>query len=187
VHKKFNLTESAVNLRPVGGSQSERYNAMVQDIIQAIIITPPLDVRGIRDGFNLVYRLNDLNLPFIYSSIHSNPKTIQERPQLVQRFVAAMAESAQFVEKNPEKAKASVGKALKLKDQDALQSSYDAYAKAIINRRMLVPGDQVADAVELAKTETTVRRKASEIFDNRFAEDLEKSGFLKEIWGGKVP
>jgi len=185
--KKFNLSETDVNLRPIGGSQSERYNAMVQDIIQAIIITPPLDVRGKRDGFNLIYRLNELNLPFIYSSVHTNTKTIQERPQLVQRFVAAMAESAQFVEKNPEKAKASVSKALKLKDQDALQSSYDAYAKAIINRRMLVPGDQVADAVELAKTETTVRRKASEIFDNRFAEDLEKSGFLKEIWGGKVP
>ena len=52
---------------------------------------------------------------------------------------------------------------------------------------MLVPGDQVADAVELAKAETTVRRKAVEIYDNRFAADLEKSGFLKEIWGGKVP
>ena len=70
---------------------------------------------------------------------------------------------------------------------DSLQSIYDAYAKSIINRRMLVPGDQVADAVELAKAETTVRRKAVEIYDNRFAADLEKSGFLKEIWGGKVP
>ncbi len=185
--KKFNLSETDVNLRPIGGSQSERYSAMVQDIIQAIIVTPPLDVRGKRDGFNMIYRLNDLKLPFLYSSLHSNPKTIQERPQLVQRFVAAMAESAQFVEKNPDKAKASVSKALKLKDEDALQSSYDAYAKSIINRRMLVPGDQVADAVELAKTETTVRKKASEIFDNRFAEDLEKSGFLKELWGGKIP
>jgi ABC-type nitrate/sulfonate/bicarbonate transport system substrate-binding protein len=185
--KKFNLSEAEVNLRPVGGSQSERYNAMVQDIIQAIIVTPPLDVRGKRDGFNLIYRLNDLNLPFIYSSLHSNPKTIQERPQVVQRFVAAMAEAVQFVEKNPDKAKAAVSKALKLKDEDALQSSYDAYAKSIINRRMLVPGDQVADAVELAKAETNVRRKAAEIYDNRFAADLEKSGFLKEIWGGKVP
>ncbi|MGH7768766.1 MAG: ABC transporter substrate-binding protein [Candidatus Binatia bacterium] len=185
--KKFNLSETEVNLRPVGGSQSERYNAMVQDIIQAVIITPPLDVRGKRDGFNLIYRLNDLNLPFIYSSLHSNPKTIQEKPQIVQRFVAAMAESVQFVEKNPDKAKAAVSKALKLKDEDALQSSYEAYAKSIINRRMLVPGDQVADAVELAKAETNVRRKAAEIYDNRFAADLEKSGFLKEIWGGKIP
>src|ERR1051325_1606088 len=185
--KKFNLTEQEVNLRPIGGSQSERYNAMAQDIIQAIIVTPPLDVRGRRDGFNLVYKLNDLHLPFIYSSVHTNSKMIQERPQLAQRVVAAFAESVQFVEKNPDKAKASVSKALKLKDADALQSSYDAYAKAIVNRKLLVPGDQVADAVELAKSETTVRRKANEIYDNRFAEDLEKSGFLKELWGGKVP
>ena len=188
VLKKFNLTEEEVKLHPIGGSQSERYNAMVQDIIQAIIVTAPLDVRGKRDGFNLIYHLNDLNLPFIYSSLHTNPKTLRERPWLVQRFVAAMAEAVQFVERNPEKAKASVGKALKLKDQEALQSSYDAYAKSIINRRMIVPANQVAEAVELArKTDTNVRRKAAELFDNTFAEDLDKSGFLKEIWGGKIP
>ena len=106
----------------------------------------------------------------------------------MQRFVAAMAEAVQFVEKNPDRAKASVGNALKLKDQEALQSSYDAYAKSIVNRRMHVPGEQVAEAVELArKTETNVRRKATEIFDNSFAADLDKSGFLKELWGGKIP
>ncbi len=185
--KKFGLTEEDVKLRPIGGSQSERYNAMAQDVIQEIIVTPPLDVRGKRDGFNLVYNLNDLKLPFIYSSVHTNSKMIQERPQLAQRVVAAFAEAVYFVEKNPDKAKASVSKALKLKDAEALQSSYDAYAKAIVNRRLLVPGDQVADAVELAKAETAVRKKPSEIYDNRFAEDLEKSGFLKELWGGKVP
>ena len=80
-----------------------------------------------------------------------------------------------------------MGKALKLKDPEALQSSYEAYAKSIINRRMTVPANAVAEAVELAKSETNVRRKASEIFDNTFAEDLEKSGFLKELWGGKIP
>jgi len=43
-------------------------------------------------------------------------------------------------------------------------------------------------AVEIGRqTETNIRRKPAEIFDNRFAEDLEKSGFLKEIWGGKIP
>src|SRR5581483_8797587 len=166
--KKFGLTEEDVKLRPIGGSQSERYNAMAQDVIQAIIVTPPLDVRGKRDGFNLVYNLNDLKLPFIYSSVHTNSKMIQERPQLAQRVVAAFAEAVYFVEKNPDKAKASV-------------------SKALVNRRLLVPGDQVADAVELAKAETAVRKKPSEIYDNRFAEDLEKSGFLKELWGGKVP
>jgi ABC-type nitrate/sulfonate/bicarbonate transport system substrate-binding protein len=188
VLKKFNLTEEEVKIRPIGGSQSERYNAMLQDIIQAIIITPPLDVRGKRDGFNLIFHLNDLNLPFIYSSLHTNSKTIRERPWLVQKFVAAMAESIYLVEKNPDKAKASVGRALKLKDEEALRSSYDAYAKSLINRRMLVPANHVAEAVELARGEgTNVRRKPAELFDNTFAEDLEKSRFLKELWGGKIP
>ncbi len=186
--RKFNLTEDEVKLRPIGGSQSERYNAMLQDIIQAIIVTPPLDVRGKRDGFHTIYRLNELGLPFIYSSLHTNSKTLRERPWLVQKFMAAMAESIHFVEKNPENAKASVGKALKLKEQEALQSSYDAYAKSIVNRRMIVPASQVADTVEIArKMDTNVRRKPAELFDNSFAEDLEKSGFLKELWGGKIP
>jgi len=185
--KKFNLSEEEVRIRPIGGSQSERYNAMLQDVVQALVITPPLDVRGKKDGFNLIYNLNDLNLPFIYSSLHTNSKMLRERPWLAQRFIAAMAESIYFVEKNPDKAKGSVGKALKLKDPEALQSSYDAYAKSIINRRMIVPANAVAEAVELAKSETNVRRKPAEIFDNTFAEDLEKSGFLKDLWGGKVP
>ncbi len=185
--KKFNLSEEEVRIRPIGGSQSERYNAMLQDIVQALVITPPLDVRGKKDGFNLIYNLNDLNLPFIYSSLHTNSKMLRERPWLAQRFIAAMAESIYFVEKNPDKAKGSVAKALKLNDPEALQSSYNAYAKSIINRRMTVPANAVAEAVELAKTETNIRRKPAEIFDNTFAEDLEKSGFLKEIWGGKIP
>ena len=32
-----------------------------------------------------------------------------------------------------------------------------------------------------------VTKKANEIVDNSFAENLEKSGFLKELWGGKLP
>ena len=185
--RKFNFTEKDVTLRPLGGSQPERYTAMVQDVIQAIPVTPPLDVRGKKDGFNVIYNLNDLGLPFIYSSLHTNAKTLREQPQLVQRFVAAMAEAIHFVEKNPDRAKAAVGKVLKLTDQESLESSYQAYAKSIINRRMVVPAGAVAEAMDLAREAgTNVTRKPADLLDNTFAEHLEKSGFLKELWGGDV-
>ena len=188
VLKKFNLTEKDVTLRPLGGSQPERYKAMAQDIVQAIPVTPPLEVRGRKDGFNVVYSLNDLGLPFIYSSLHANSKTLKESPQLVQRFVAAMAEAIYFVERNPDKAKASVGKVLKLSDRESLESSYQAYAKSIINRRMIVPGDAVAEAMDIARESgTNISRKPEDLFDNTFAEHLDKSGFLKELWGGEAP
>jgi len=187
VLKKFNLTTSEVTLRPIGGSQSERYQAMVADVIQGIVITPPLDVRAKNDGFNVLYRLSNLDLPFIYSSLHANTKIMRERPEVVQKMVAAFAESVYFLEKNPDKAKASIAKALRLKDQEALQSSYNAYAKEIINRSLVIPGRAVADTLEVAREGgTTIRKKPEEIYDNSFALNLEKSGFLKELWGSEI-
>jgi NitT/TauT family transport system substrate-binding protein len=186
--RKFNLTEEEVKLRTVGGTgQVEPFNAMHAGIAEAALVTPPLDVRGRRNGFNVVYRLNDLGIPAVYSSLHTNTKSLKERPALVQKWVAALAESIYFVEKNPDKGKAAVSKALKLNDQDALQSAYEAYAKLLVNRRLVVPEGTVTGIIEIAREQgTNVRRKAAEMIDNRFAEDLDKSGFLKEIWGAEL-
>ena len=184
--KKFNLAAD-VTIRPMGGSQPERYNAMMAGIIQAAPVTPPLDARGKKDGLNVIYNLKQLDLPFIYSSVHTNPKTMKERPQRVQRFVAAMAEAVYFAEKNPDKAKASLSKVLKIPEMDILQSAYDTYAVALINRSMIVPANALAEAVDVARdTGTNVRKKPAELYDNSFAEQLAKSGFLKELWGTEL-
>jgi ABC-type nitrate/sulfonate/bicarbonate transport system substrate-binding protein len=159
---------------------------MAAGIVQGVIITPPLDVRAKNEGFNVLYRLIDLNLPFIYSSMHASSRMLRERPEVVQRMVAAFAEILHFVEKNPDRAKASIAKAMRTKDPEALQSAYDVYAREIVDRTMVVPGKAVAEAVELARESgTTVRKKPEEIYDNSFVNNLDKSGFLKEIWGSE--
>jgi ABC-type nitrate/sulfonate/bicarbonate transport system substrate-binding protein len=143
-------------------------------------------VRAKKDGFNVIYRLVDLDIPFIYSSLHTSHRMIRERPEIVQRMVAALAETVHFVENNPDKAKAAIAKAMRVKDEEALQSSYNVYAKEIVDRAMVVPARSVAEAVEIAReTGTVVRRKPEELFDNSFVSNLEKSGFLKELWGAE--
>ena len=188
VMKKFNLTTQDVKLIHIGGTgQIEPYNAMVQGLTQATFLTPALDVRARRDGFSLIYNLNELGAPAIYSSMFTNAKGLKERPMLVQKFVAALAESVHFLEMNPEKGKAALSKVLSINDQEVLQSAYDAYAKALVNRRLIVPAQAVAQAVETAREEgTQIRRKPAEIIDNSFAEQLQKSGFLKELWGSDL-
>jgi len=186
VVRKFGLTTDDVTIHPIGGSQTERYQAMVGNVVQAILVTPPLDVRAKRDGFNVIYRLVDLEIPFIYSSLLTSYKMLRERPEIVQRMVAALAEAVHFVEKNPDKAKAAIAKAMRVKDEEALQSSYNVYAKEIVDRTMVVPAKSVSEAVEIAReTGTLVRRKPEELYDNSFVNNLEKSGFLKEIWGSE--
>ena len=186
VVRKFGLSADDVTIHPIGGSQSERYQAMLGNVVQAILVTPPLDIRAKIDGFNIIYRLIDLDIPFIYSSLMTNYKMLRERPDLVQRMVAALAEAVYFVEKNPDKAKAAVAKAMRVKDDDALQTSYNVYAKEIVDRTMVVPGNTVREAVDIARDSgTVVRRKPEELYDNSFVNHLEKSGFLKELWGNE--
>lgn len=186
VLKKFNLTDE-VMIRPIGGSQNERFQAMAANVVQGIVVPPPLDVRAKNEGYNVLYRLIDLDLPFIYSSVHASSRTLREKPEVVQRVVAAFAEAIHFVEKNPEKAKASISKAMRVKDEEALRVSYNVFAKEIVDRRMIVPSAAVADAVELVRAGgTQVRRKPEEIYDNSFVSNLEKSGFLKELWGSEL-
>jgi ABC-type nitrate/sulfonate/bicarbonate transport system substrate-binding protein len=180
--KKFNVPD--VTMRPIGGSQTERYHAMVANLVQGVVITPPLDVRAKNDGYNITYRLIDLDIPFIYSSLHASSRTIRERPETVQRMVAAFAEAIHFVDKNPGRAKAAIGKVMRVKDEEALQVSYNVYTKDIVDRRMIVPAQAVADSVELLRSlGTPIKRKPEELYDNSFVNNLEKSGFQRELWG----
>jgi len=180
--KKFNVPD--VTIRPIGGSQTERYQAMAANQVQGVVIAPPLDVRAKNDGYNITYRLIDMDIPFIYSSLHASSRTIRDRPEMVQRMVAAFAEALSFADRNPAKAKAAIAKIMRIKDEEALQVSYNVYTKEIVDRRMIVPANVVADSVESLRTQgTPVKRKAEDLYDNSFANNLEKSGFQKELWG----
>ena len=180
--KKLNVPD--VTMRPIGGSQSERYQAMVANIVQGVVITPPLDVRAKNEGYHIAYRLIDLDIPFIYSSLHATSRLIHERPETVQRMVAAFAEAIHFTDRNPAKAKAAISKIMRVKDEEALEVSYKVYTKDIVDRHMVVPAQAVADSVELQRSlGTPIKRPADQLYDNSFVNNLEKSGFIKELWG----
>ena len=180
--KKLNVAD--VTMRPIGGSQTERYQAMAANIVQGVVITPPLDVRAKNDGYNVVYRLIDLDIPFIYSSLHASSQTIREKPETVQRMVAAFATAVNFTEHNPRKAKAAISKIMHIKDEEALQVAYNVYTHDIVDRHMVVPVTAVAESVELQRSlGTPIKKRVEDLYDNSFVLQLEKSGFLKELWG----
>lgn len=180
--KKFNVSD--VTMRPIGGSQNERYQAMALNVVQGVVITPPIDVRAKNEGYNVIYRLIDLDIPFVYSSLHASSRAVRERPETVQRMVAAFAEAIHYVDNHPAKTKAAIAKVMRTKDEEALQVSYNVYTKDIVDRRMIVPGQAVQDSVELLRSlGTPVKRRAEELYDNSFVQNLEKSGFQRELWG----
>ncbi len=188
--EKFGLRPNEdVDIRPIGGSQPERYQALVAGVTQGIIITPPLEVQARKDGLNVVYELSDLGLPFIYSAVHAPNRLIRDNSQLVQRFVAAMGEAVYYTEKNPDVAREALRKVLKLDDRESLDSAYNAYAVKLINRRMTIPLSVAGDAIEDARREGTqvTVRGPEDIATTQFVDELDRNGFLRQLWGDELP
>lgn len=187
--QKLGFGAEEIKVRHTASSdQMDVYTSLQNDLGQAALVMPPLDARAKHDGFNVIYHLDDLDVPALYSTVFTNDRIMKERPAAAQKFTAVMAESIHFAEKNADQARGSVSKFLGLKDPESAQSAYDAYAKRLVNRRLFIPAGRVAKAVETARQSGAhVRRKPAEIYDNSFAENLERSGFLKELWGSEIP
>ena len=161
---------------------------MLANVVQANALTPPLDAQAEQDGLHVIYDLAELNLPFVYSAAQASNRLIQENPRLVQRFVAALAEAVYFTERNPQTARQALGKVLDLQDSAALDSAYNAYARKLVNRELTVPREAVQASIDTVRDSgAPVTKGAAAIVDNRFADDLAATGFLRQLWGTDPP
>jgi NitT/TauT family transport system substrate-binding protein len=181
------IPADSVQFIPAGG-QTERYKALLSGVIDAVNVTPPLEVQARIDGLNVIYSLKTLPMPFIYSAIHTNSKTIRDRPQIAQKFVAAMAESVYYIDQHKEDAEQSIAKQLNITEPAALDSAYQAYAHDYVNQSVDIPTAAVQDSIEYTRSQgtTIARGQAEQIIDQRFAADLQTSGFLERMWGRPI-
>ena len=98
-------------------------------------------------------------------------------------FVAAMAEAVHYIDGHKEETEQSIAAQLSITDKAALDSAYQAYAHDYVNESVDVPMAAVQDSIEYARSQgtTIARGKADEIVDQRFAADLQTSGFLQRL------
>jgi len=186
VLKQQNVPIDSVQRVPAGG-QTERYKAVLAGNLDAINVTPPLEVQAQNDGLNVIYHYKDLNIPN-FSPILAGSKVLKAQPRAVQRFVATMAESLWYMDSHKPQVEASVGKQLGITDPAALDSAYQAYAKDYVNLSVAVPIAAVQDGIDYARTQGTEikRPNPADMVDQRFAQDLQTSGFLEKMWGRPI-
>jgi NitT/TauT family transport system substrate-binding protein len=175
-----------VMIRPIGGSTPERHRAMLSDVIQGHLATAPFDVMALKEGHNVVYRLSDLGLPSVGASVHANNAVLRDNPLLVQRFVAAMAESVQRTEQDPAAARQALRRTLDLADVDALDAVYDEVNRRS-NRSLAIPMDQLGSLIGDARAEGTPVEIGgpADIATNAYVEELQRTRFLDQLWAGK--
>jgi ABC-type nitrate/sulfonate/bicarbonate transport system substrate-binding protein len=81
------------------GSTGARFGALKEGIVDVVVLSPPSDSEGVKQGFNVVARAHEaFQMPF--SGLGTNLKRLKERPDEVKRMIKALIRASRYVRQN---------------------------------------------------------------------------------------
>jgi NitT/TauT family transport system substrate-binding protein len=168
------------------GGDPETLGALFTGNIDAASLLPPSDGRAIAKGFHYVVYGPDLAIPYAASTITTRRSIIAKRPQVVAKFMRAMAEGSKVMHRDKEFSYRVLQKKLRVNDRSILETAYATEIKVMEPKLEIKP-----QAIQTIIDETVkVNPRAAEIkpqdlVDRRFLSEMENSGFFNQLWGDK--
>ena len=173
-----------------GGGQTERFAALRAGVIDAAVVSPPLNLTGKRLGFNEVIDLSQSGIPYSHQQIVAIKDYLDRNPDTVLRTLRALIEGL-AAWKDPAKKSvviANVAKYLRLdpeKNKDQLEETYRYYGKAFSPKPYATAEGLEFTAQILKKNRPEAKDiAAKDWLDNRFVAELDKEGLLAKVFGG---
>lgn len=170
------------------GGDPESVVALLTGGIEVACLTAPNDAQAIAQGYHYVIYGPDLKIPYAAATFVTRRSIIAQRPQVIGQFMHAMAEAAKILHTDREFVYKVIGKQLRLTDHRVLEAGYNSEIKALEPRLALKLESLQAILDEAAQTDARARKvKPQELVDTRYLDEMEKSGFLDQLWSKKSP
>jgi NitT/TauT family transport system substrate-binding protein len=167
------------------GGAPEMLAALLSGAIDAGTMTAPWDTRAIAEGFHYVVFGPDLRLPQVAVSFITRRSLIARSSPVIAQFMRAMAEAAKILHTDKEVTFKVLGKYLRVEDRKILEAGYNAEIKALEPRMELKLEALQAILDDVAQVDPRAKQiKAAELYDRRFLDEMEKSGFFEKLWAG---
>ncbi|MEK6600520.1 MAG: ABC transporter substrate-binding protein [Candidatus Binatota bacterium] len=183
--RRFGLEPRDVSFIQTGGAP-ETLAALVAQGIDAAVLTSPTDAQALGLGYHYVIYGPDLRIPYAATTFNARRSVIAKRPQVLGRFMRAMAESAKILHMDKEFTYKVLGKYLRIDDRRILEAGYNAEIKALEPRLAMKLESFQANLDEIAPIEPRAKNvKPQEMIDTRYLDEMEKSGFFDQLWSGK--
>ena len=169
------------------GGAPEMLAALLSGAIEAGTMTAPWDTRAIAEGFHYVVFGPDLRLPQVAVSFITRRSLIVRNSPVIAQFMRAMAEAAKILHTDKEVTFRVLGKYLRVDDRKILETGYNSEIKALEPRMELKLDALQAILDDVAQVDPRAKQiKAVDLYDRRFLDEMEKSGFFEKLWAGTV-
>ena len=155
--------------------------ALSQGRIDAAIISAPTTIRAKQAGMKELVDITARNLPMIHAGLATTRDFIKSNPDKVRRYVQAYIEASKIARTDAETTKQIIGKWTKTENKEDLDETYNTYVKAW-DQAPYVSSAAMQAVLNFAINPNAKTAKPEQFIDNSFVAELDKSGFIKELY-----
>jgi len=168
------------------GGAPETLAMLIAQGIDAAVLTVPTDAQALKLGYHYVIYGPDLRIAYAATTFNSRRSIIAKRGPVIGRFMRAVAEAAKIMHTDKEYTFKTLEKFLRVDDRKLLEASYNVEIKSLEPRLAIKLEGIQSTLDEIAPSDPRAKNvKPQEMVDMRYLDEMEKSGFFEQIWGGR--
>jgi ABC-type nitrate/sulfonate/bicarbonate transport system substrate-binding protein len=164
--------------------QEDALAALRQGLVSAAVHSAPTTLMARRLGFKELVNIGSLKFPYPFQGIAVRRSTLQQNHDLITAFLKAYLAGIKVSIEQPEVSKRALAKYLATKDQEVVEEAYRSFAP-LFPKVPYVTDEAIRTALSLTDRPKAASADPKEFYNNSFLQDLESSGFVKQLYRHK--
>ena len=165
------------------GGDSDRIVALSSGVVEGAALSHPAYGRAQKLGFPMLWdSAKEVNYPWI--EITTRRAIIKSDRDMVMNYMRAHLEGIALFKRDREFGKRVIKKTLRVDDEELVNESYDIFSKAFIPAPYPnLPGMKTSYEYVATTRPDVWKHKPEEFADPSFIAELDKSGYIKSLYG----
>jgi ABC-type nitrate/sulfonate/bicarbonate transport system substrate-binding protein len=173
-----------VRLFQVGDSAPAVATALIAGkTFDGALLQPPFSNKAVESGMRVFANMEEMDIPFQQTGLNTMQRYIAKNPDIVRRVVKSMVEGVHLIRTNPELAKRAISRYMQIKDEKALEESYQQL-KAMAEIKPYPSAEGLKTILDDLAKKLPAARTANprDFIDLRFIQELDKSGYIDGLY-----
>lgn len=181
--RQYNMTQQDMKVLYFS-RQEDALAALRQGIVVAAVHSAPVTLMARRLGFKELVNIGALKFPYPFEGIAVRRSTLQQNHDLITAFLKSFLAGLKAAIEQPEASKRALAKNLATKDQEIVEEAYRSFAP-LFPKVPYVTDEAIRAVLSVTDHPKAASADPKEFYTNRFLQDLENGGFVKELYGAK--
>ncbi len=156
--------------------------ALFTGVVDAALLSPPETIEAKKLGLRMVIDMVTARIPCMFTSVVTTRALLEQSPVALTRFLKGLMHGVKLASTNPDMAKKSIAKNMRLSDAAVIDEVYQRTI-SLYERLPLVPKEAVETVIRLSPPQS--QRNPFGVVDMSLLERIDKEGFVRALYAAK--